>query len=132
MSYNFNLGNSSKASISATIRSSSMLCVINCYVSFIRHSFHSFVYFTILVFHIFIFFSLSLAQSSILFYASFEDHFLHPFTYCSHFVYYCILSPPCHFLARLLLPFTLFLGTFAKLRKATISFVMSVRPHGTT
>jgi hypothetical protein len=25
-----------------------------------------------------------------------------------------------------------FLGAFSKLRKATISFVMSVRPHGTT
>jgi len=25
-----------------------------------------------------------------------------------------------------------FLGAFAKLRKATINFVMSVRPHGTT
>ena len=25
-----------------------------------------------------------------------------------------------------------FLGAFAKLRKATVSFVMSVRPHGTT
>ena len=28
--------------------------------------------------------------------------------------------------------FCYFLGSFAKLRKATISFVMSVRPHGTT
>ena len=32
-----------------------MLCVINCYISFITHSAHSFVYFTIHVFHIFIF-----------------------------------------------------------------------------
>ena len=27
---------------------------------------------------------------------------------------------------------TYFLGAFAKLRKATISFITSVRPHGTT
>jgi len=66
--------------------------------------------------------------SSVVFYASFEDHFLHRFTYCSHFVCYYISSPPCHFLARSLLPRTLFVGAFAKLRKATISFVMSVRP----
>jgi hypothetical protein len=36
-----------------------------------------------------------------------------------------LISPPTYFVF-------LFLGTFEKLRKATLRFVMSVRPRGTT
>jgi hypothetical protein len=36
------------------------------------------------------------------------------------------------FSAKLCLRVSLFLGAFAKLRKATISFVLSIRTHGTT
>jgi len=39
---------------------------------------------------------------------------------------YCLVS------RHLILLLDLFLGAFAKLRKATVSFVVSVRPHGTT